>query len=107
MLTGGLGYMKSVKGKMQAAGKPEEEVTAFEKGAQAAAKKLIANFKDLEFYTGESMDPSGMYVQRGNILPFLLHKLIQYRRVALLNYREDGTTPYFIFWKHGLKEEKV
>lgn len=71
MLTGGLGYMKSVKGKMQAVGKPEEEVTAFEKGAQAAAKKLIANFKDLEFYTGESMDPSGMYVQRGNILPFL------------------------------------
>ncbi|KAF8533123.1 translationally-controlled tumor protein [Trichophaea hybrida] len=81
------GYMKSVKKAMQDAGKSEDDVVAFEKGAQAAAKKLIANFKDLEFYTGESMNPDGM--------------------IALLNYREDGTTPYFIFWKHGLKEEKV
>ena len=24
--------------------------------------------------------------------------------VALLNYREDGTTPYFVMWKDGLKE---
>jgi hypothetical protein len=23
------------------------------------------------------------------------------------NYREDGTTPYFIFWKDGLKEVSV
>jgi len=28
-------------------------------------------------------------------------------RVVLLNYREDGTTPYIVAWKHGLKEEKV
>jgi hypothetical protein len=28
-------------------------------------------------------------------------------RVILLNYREDGITPYFMIWKHGLKEEKV
>jgi len=28
-------------------------------------------------------------------------------RVVLLNYREDGVTPYIIIWKHGLKEEKV
>jgi hypothetical protein len=28
-------------------------------------------------------------------------------RVILLNYREDGTTPYVTVWKHGLKEEKV
>ena len=27
--------------------------------------------------------------------------------VALLNYREDGVTPYVTVWKHGLKEEKV
>ena len=39
------------------------------------------------FYTGESMNPDGM--------------------VALLNYREDGVTPYFVFWKDGLKEEKI
>jgi len=28
-------------------------------------------------------------------------------RVILLNYREDGVTPYVTIWKHGLKEEKV
>lgn len=28
-------------------------------------------------------------------------------RVILLNYREDGVTPYVTIWKHGVKEEKV
>lgn len=28
-------------------------------------------------------------------------------RVVLLNYREDGVTPFLTIWKHGLKEEKV
>jgi hypothetical protein len=28
------------------------------------------------------------------------------RRIILLNYREDGVTPYFTFWKYGMKEEK-
>jgi hypothetical protein len=30
-----------------------------------------------------------------------------WRRVVLLNYREDGTTPYVVIWKDGLKEMKV
>jgi len=81
------GYMKAVKAKLEEAGKDAAEVKAFETGAQGFAKKLIANFKDYEFYTGENMDPEGM--------------------IALLNYREDGTTPYFTFWKHGLKEIKL
>lgn len=82
------GYMKSVKQGLQAAGKGEDEVKAFESGAQKFVKeKLLANFKDFEFYTGESMNPDGL--------------------VVLLNYREDGVTPYVIVWKHGLKEEKV
>ncbi|KAI0732910.1 translationally controlled tumor-associated [Fomitopsis betulina] len=77
-------YMKSVKAELEKS-KPER-VEAFEKGAQAFAKKIVANFKDYEFYTGESMNPDGM--------------------VALLNYREDGVTPYFTFWKDGVKETK-
>ncbi|KAE8215920.1 hypothetical protein CF327_g843 [Tilletia walkeri] len=76
------GYMKEVKAKL-----PADRVEAFEKGAQTFAKKIIANFKDYDFYTGESMNPDGM--------------------VALLNYREDGTTPYWTLWKDGLKETKV
>ncbi|KAF9057609.1 putative translationally-controlled tumor protein [Panaeolus papilionaceus] len=76
------GYMKAVKGKLEPEQQPE-----FEKAAAAYAKKIIANFKDFEFYTGEGMNPEGM--------------------VALLNYREDGVTPYFTFWKHGLKVVKL
>ena len=28
-------------------------------------------------------------------------------RVILLNYREDGMTPYITVWKHALSEMKV
>ncbi|KAJ3722885.1 translationally controlled tumor-associated [Lentinula raphanica] len=79
------GYMKAVKSHLLES--HPDRVEAFEKGAAAFAKKLVANFKDYEFYTGEGMNPDGM--------------------VALLNYREDGITPYFTFWKDGLKEVKL
>ncbi|KAK1984781.1 Mss4-like protein [Colletotrichum cereale] len=82
------GYMKAVKAALQEKGAPAERITAFEKGAQTYVKeKLLPNFKDFEFYTGESMNPDGM--------------------VVLLNYREDGVTPYIIVWQHGLTEMKV
>lgn len=29
------------------------------------------------------------------------------RRVVLMNYREDGVTPFVTVWKHGLVEMKV
>jgi len=80
------GYMKAVKQKLQESN--PDEVATFEKGAQAFVKEtIIPCFKDWEFYTGESMNPDGM--------------------VALLNYREDGVTPYVTVWKHGLTEMKV
>ncbi|KAF5228192.1 hypothetical protein FAUST_11278 [Fusarium austroamericanum] len=82
------GYMKSVKAKLQDNGASAEDIKAFESGASKFVKDtLLPKFKDFEFYTGESMDPDGM--------------------VVLLNYRDDGVTPYTIFWKHGLKEMKV
>jgi hypothetical protein len=80
-------YMKKVKETLKERNAPESEITAFEKGAAAYAKKIVANFKDYEFFTGESMDPDAM--------------------VVLLNYREDGVTPYVIVWKQGLTEMKV
>lgn len=52
------GYMKTVKTQLQETN--PERVAAFEKGAQAFAKKIVANFKDFEFYVGESMNPDGM-----------------------------------------------
>jgi hypothetical protein len=33
--------------------------------------------------------------------------LTPHRRIVLMNYREDGVTPYIIVWQHGLKGEKV
>ncbi|GAA5901781.1 Tma19p [Sporobolomyces salmoneus] len=80
------GYMKAVKAKLQETGR-DAEVEAFEKGAQTFAKKVVGNFKDYQFYIGDSMLPEGM--------------------VALLNFRSDGVTPYLSFWKHGLKEMKL
>ncbi|KAJ2082443.1 hypothetical protein H4R24_001611 [Coemansia sp. RSA 988] len=79
------GYMKALAAKLKE--ENPERVPSFMKEAQELVGKVVANFKDYEFYTGESMNPDGM--------------------VALLNYRKDGVTPYFTFFKDGLKETKV
>ncbi|KAI0456145.1 Mss4-like protein [Xylaria acuta] len=81
------GYMKKVLAHLKAKNAPESEIETFKKGAAAVSKKVLGSFKDWEFYTGESMDVDGM--------------------VVLLNYREDGVTPYVVVWKHGLEEMKV
>ncbi|KAF1984001.1 microtubule/calcium-binding protein [Aulographum hederae CBS 113979] len=81
------GYMKKVKEGLKNKGASEEEIKDFESKAGGFAKKIVANFKDYEFLIGESMDPDGM--------------------VILLNYREDGVTPFVTVWKHGLTEMKV
>ncbi|EKM80086.1 hypothetical protein AGABI1DRAFT_84569 [Agaricus bisporus var. burnettii JB137-S8] len=78
-------YMKAVSAKLKESN--PERASAFEKKAIEYVKKVLANFKDYEFYTGEGMNPDGM--------------------VALLNYREDGVTPYLTFWKDGLKIVKL
>lgn len=52
--------MKTVKTSLQEAGKSEEEIKDFEAKASAFAKKIVSNFNDWEFYTGESMNPDGM-----------------------------------------------
>jgi len=50
--------MKAVKAHLQE--KDPDSVATFEKGAQTFVKeKLLPNFKDFEFYTGESMNPDG------------------------------------------------
>lgn len=79
--------MKNVKKALADKGTDEAVIKEFETNASAFAKKVIANFKDYEFFTGESMNPDGM--------------------IVLLNYREDGVTPYITVWKHGLEEMKV
>uniref|UniRef100_A0A2I3TPE1 Translationally-controlled tumor protein n=1 Tax=Pan troglodytes TaxID=9598 RepID=A0A2I3TPE1_PANTR len=72
-------YMKSIKGKLEE--QRPERVKPFMTGAH-----ILANFKNYQFFIGENMNPDGM--------------------VALLDYREDGVTPYMIFFKDGLEMEK-
>ncbi|KAG2077372.1 translationally controlled tumor-associated [Suillus decipiens] len=82
-------YVKAVTKTLEE--KDSEDAAAalreFKAKANDFAKKIVGNLKNYEFYTGEKMDPNGM--------------------VALLNYRDDGITPYFTFWKHGLKVVKL
>eukprot|EP00128_Syssomonas_multiformis_P006048 Colp12_sorted_trinity150504_noHs@17080 len=79
------GYMKAIKEHLEKTN--PERVDAFMKGAAAVVKKILGNFSDYQFFTGESMNVDGA--------------------VVLLNYREDGITPYFVIFKDGLKEIKV
>ncbi|KAJ3376926.1 hypothetical protein HDU92_008808 [Lobulomyces angularis] len=78
-------YMKAIKTHL-AANNPDR-VPVFEKNISAFVKNILTNFKDYEFYVGESMSTDGM--------------------VLLLNYREDGVTPFFTVFKDGVKAEKV
>ena len=77
-------YMKSIKGKLEE--QRPERVKPFITGAVEQIKHILANFKNYQFFIGENMNPDGM--------------------VALLDYREDGVTPYMIFFKDGLEMEK-
>lgn len=52
--------MKKLAKHLQETGSSPEEVKDFQTKAQGFAKKIISNFKDYEFYTGESMDVDGM-----------------------------------------------
>lgn len=64
-----------------------ERAQVFEAGMPVVMKKFLKNFDNWEFFTGESQSHDGM--------------------IALLDFREDGETPYMVFFKDGLIEEKV
>ncbi|KAL4929020.1 translationally-controlled tumor protein [Aspergillus undulatus] len=57
------------------------------KGSTAYAKRIMEHYADYQFYLGERYNQGAM--------------------VMLLRYREDGHTPYFTFWKDGLKEQRL
>jgi Translationally controlled tumour protein len=80
-------YMKALVEKMKEQGKSEEDIKAFQAEAPAAAKKILANWDNYDVYKGESMDEVSMYI--------------------LVDFREDGMTPFVTVWKHGLEEYKV
>ena len=79
--------MKALVEKMKETGKSEEEIKEFQSQAPAAAKKIISNWDNYDVYKGESMEENCMYI--------------------LVDFREDGMTPYITIWKAGLEEYKV
>uniref|UniRef100_A0A286XLP4 Translationally-controlled tumor protein n=1 Tax=Cavia porcellus TaxID=10141 RepID=A0A286XLP4_CAVPO len=76
-------YMKSVKRFEE---HRPERVKPFMTGATEQIKHVLVNFKNYQFFIGASMNPDGM--------------------VALLDYHEDGVTPFMIFFKDGVEMEK-
>ncbi|XP_037542816.1 translationally-controlled tumor protein homolog [Nematolebias whitei] len=77
-------YVKAIKAKLQETN--PNRVDSFMTEVQPEVKRIIGNIKNYQFFTGESMNPEGM--------------------VGLLDYREDGITPYMLFFKDGLLVEK-
>ncbi|KAM4796094.1 translationally-controlled tumor protein [Rhinophrynus dorsalis] len=77
-------YMKAIKAKLEE--KHPDRVKPFMTGAAEKVKAILGNFKNYQFFIGEGMNPDGM--------------------VALLDFREDGITPYLTFFKDGLELEK-
>jgi len=79
-------YMKKVLAKLEE--NAPDQVEVFKTNMNKAMKDILGRFKDLQFFTGRSMDCEGM--------------------VAMCEYRDiDGvSTPVLMFFKHGLEEEK-
>jgi len=79
-------YMKKLVAKLEET-KPDE-VSVFKTKTNEVMKDIIGRFKDLQFFTGESMDCEGM--------------------IAMMEYRDiDGdSVPVLMCLKHGLEEEK-
>ncbi|CAI5783959.1 Hypothetical predicted protein [Podarcis lilfordi] len=77
-------YMKAIKARLEET--KLERVKPFMTGEAEQVKHILANFKNYQFFVGENMNPDGM--------------------VALLDFREDGITPYMVFFKEGLEMEK-
>ena len=75
-------YMKRVKEHLEK--NNPDQVTEFTSNVQKFVKGVLGEFKEYQFFTGESMNPEGM--------------------ISLMKW--DGETPYLYFFKHGLDEEK-
>lgn len=79
-------YMKKVLAELEK--RAPDQIDVFKTNMNKAMKDILGRFKDLQFFTGESMDCEGM--------------------VAMCEYRDiDGqSVPVLMFFKHGLEEEK-
>jgi len=79
-------YMKKIVERLQE--KEPDQVDVFKTNMNKVMKELLGRFKDLQFFTGESMDPDGMVV------------MVEYKDV------DGDNIPILYAFKHGLEEEK-
>ncbi|EZA58324.1 hypothetical protein DMN91_006021 [Ooceraea biroi] len=79
-------YMKKLVARLEE--KSPDQVEVFKNNMNKVMKDILGRFKELQFFTGTSMDIDGI--------------------VGLMEYREiDGeSVPVLMFFKHGLEEEK-
>lgn len=79
-------YMKKLVARLEE--KSPDQVEVFKTNMNKVMKDILSRFKELQFFTGTSMDIDGI--------------------VGLMEYREiDGdSVPVLMFFKHGLEEEK-
>lgn len=78
-------YMGKIVEKMKADGESDEAVKKFKSGASSFVKKVLDDFKEFQYYTGESMNSEG----------------------SLAYVRWEDEKPYVYFIKAALDEEKV
>jgi len=79
------GYMKSILARLEKSN-PERAAQFKSKVPLYLKNEILGKFDQYQFFTGEKMNPEAM--------------------VILMNYREDGLTPYFVMFKDGIEEEK-
>ena len=80
-----MGYVKPWLGKIVEK-LPAEEQDEFKAKAQGAIKFLLGKIKDLQFFSGESMDPEST--------------------LAYAYYKEGAANPTFLFVKSAMDEIK-
>ena len=78
-------YVKKLKEKITE--RDPARAAVFTELAKVEIPKIINNFSEFRFFTGESGDPEGM--------------------VVLMGYEDDTKPPYALVFKDGCREEKV
>ena len=84
------GYLKGVVEKLKELGKSDEDIKAFQVNAQTFIKKVISSFDDWQFF-----------------YPDMSSDNADYDTAMVILCKWEGETPYFYYFKDGLKAEKV
>lgn len=79
-------YAKKLSDKKKAEGADPEKLKAYQGKILAKVKDILEKFDQYDVYINDEYDQDGW--------------------LPILNYREDGVTPYFTYFLDGLRKEK-